>query len=94
MSEGNVIEKENNKDMMNKTGYANKNRKPLRPIYKSNYNENYFYNGQNNNWKNKGYKKNSGFNKSEINYGYKDYNDFEEKESNYRLKNNYNKEKA
>ena len=79
MSEGNVIEKENNKDMMNKTGYANKNRKPLRPIYKSNYNENYFYNGQNNNWKNKGYKKNSGYNKSEINYGYKDYNNFEVK---------------
>ena len=97
---GNIAEKENNKDLLNykgnynNNGYDNKNRKPLRPIYKNNYNENNFYNGQNNNnWKAKGYKNNSGYNKSEINYEYKDYNDLGEKEYTYKVKNGYNKEK-
>ena len=95
--EGDKKEKENNKDFLNYKGeynnrFDNNRRKPLKPIYKNNYNENYYYNGQNNNWKNKGYKNNNGFNKSEINFGDRDYNQFE-KGSNYIMKNNYNKEK-
>ena len=46
-----------------------------------------------NNWKDKGYKNNNGFNKYQNNFGYKDYNQFGEIESNYLIQNNYNKEK-
>ena len=92
-------EKENDKDLTNYKGKYNnfgydKKRKPLRQIYKSNYNENNYYNGQNNNWKNnKGYKNNNRFNNNENNYGYKNYNEYGDKEGNYRWKNNYNKDK-
>ena len=92
-------EKENDKDINNYKGKYNnfgydKKRKPLRQIYKSNYNENNYYNGQSNNWKNnKGYKNNNRFNNNESNYGYKNYNEYGDKEGNYRWKNNYNKDK-
>ena len=92
-------EKENDKDINNYKGKYNnfgydKKRKPLRQIYKSNYNENNYYNGQSNNWKNnKGYKNNNRFNNNENNYGYKNYNEYGDKEGNYRWKNNYNKDK-
>ena len=92
-------EKENDKDMNNYKGKYNnflydKKRKPLRQIYKANYNENNYYNGQNNNnWKKNNYKNNNRFNNNESNYGYNNYNDYGEKEGNYRWKNNYNKEK-
>ncbi len=94
-----IDEKENNNDIMNYKGKYNnfgydKKRKPLRQIYKKDYNENNYYNG--NNWKNKGYKNNrfnNNFNNNESNYGYNNYNDYGEKEGNYRWKNNYNKEK-
>ena len=53
--EENEDEKENNKNMINTKGRYNNNngydnnkkRKPLRQIYKSNYNDNNAYNGQN-----------------------------------------------
>ena len=92
-------EKENDKDMNNYKGKYNnflydKKRKPLRQIYKANYNENNYYNGQNNNnWKKNNYKNSNRFNNNESNYGYNNYNDYGEKEGNYRWKNNYNKEK-
>ena len=97
-----IDEKENNNDIMNYKGKYNnfgydKKRKPLRQIYKKDYNENNYYNG--NNWKNKGYKNNrfnNNFNNNESNYGYKNYNEYNnygDKEGNYRWKNNYNKEK-
>ena len=93
-------DKENNNELMNYKGkyndygYDNKKRRPLRQIYKSNYTENNYYNGQNtNNWKNKNYKSNIRFNNNETNYGYKNYNDFGEKDTNYKWKNNYNKER-
>ena len=66
----------------------------MRPIYKGNYNNDYnYYNGQNNNWKNKSYKNNNGYNNSNVKYGYKTYNDFGEKDNNYQLKNNLKKER-
>ena len=95
---GEKFGKENNKDFLNYKGeynnkYDNNKRRPFKPIYKNNYNENYYYNGQNSNWKDKGYKNNNGFNKYQNNFGYKDYNQFGEIESNYLIQNNYNKEK-
>ena len=101
IKEENYEGKENNKDSINYKGNYNNNgydfnkkRRPLRPIYKGNYNNDYnYYNGQNNNWKNKSYKNNNGYNNSNVKYGYKTYNDFGEKDNNYQLKNNLKKER-